>query len=194
MEFCVESKQAHLATNNDIGLADLLDFVDKSYGQNDANDADVSGHVYLPVASLLTGINKPDHHQYFKNLCHKLSANSCAYTVVLPARDCPNLKSTMEILVSCVLSNGRKNNYQEDDEVKANRSLLEDDSEEDTADEGDADEPSIKLRRSQYTLEVLKSWYERRYTEENKPKICVIIPNFEEMKDAVIVDLIRILR
>lgn len=105
-------------TNNDIGLTELLDFVDKSYSDVD-NDAfgDVSGSVYLPVASLLTGINKPDHHQYFKNLCDKLNRRNGMHTVVLPARDCPNLKSTIELLVSCVLNKGRKHNYQDDAEV-----------------------------------------------------------------------------
>lgn len=79
---------------------------------------DVSGSVYLPVASLLTGINKPDHHQYFKNLCDNVSRRNGTHTIVLPARDCPNVKSAIELLVSCVLSKGRTNNYRDDDEVK----------------------------------------------------------------------------
>lgn len=60
----------------------------------------------------------------------------------------------------------------------------------------DADEPPIKLRRSQYTLNVLLSWYAQRYSghDSNKSKICIIIPNFEEFKPMVIVDLISILR
>lgn len=75
-----------------------------------------------------------------------------------------------------------------------NRSFLGDDSDNDM--ETDADEPVIKLRRGQYTLNVLRSWYAQRYSglDSAKPKICVIIPNFEEIKPAVIVDLITILR
>lgn len=190
--------------NNDIGLTKLLDFVDKSYSV-DENDpmTDVSGSVYLPVASLLTGINKPDHHQYFKNLCDKLVRRNGTHTVVLPARDCPNVKSTIELLVSCALSKGQKHNYRDDEEPSGdNRSFLGDDKNDEEEDgeeqdmETEGDEPPIKLRRSQYTLNVLKSWYSERYSDcdSGKPKICVIIPNFEEFKPAVIVDLIRILR
>lgn len=77
-----------------------------------------------------------------------------------------------------------------------NRSFLGDDSDEDSDMETDADEPVIKLRRAQYTMNVLRSWYAQRYPghESVKPKICIIIPNFEEFKPAVIVDLITILR
>lgn len=84
--------------------------MDKSY-------SDVSGSVYLPVASLLTGINKPDHHQYFKNLCDKLTRRNGAHTVVLPARDCPNIRSTIEMLVSCALNKGRTKSNRLDKEV-----------------------------------------------------------------------------
>lgn len=116
--------QAFRIANNDIGLAELLDFVDKSYSdvENEAMN-DVAGSVYLPVASLLTGINKPDHHEYFKNLCDRLARRNGTHTVVLPARDCPSVKSTIEILVSCVLSNGRKNNYRDDEEVNPMKGL-----------------------------------------------------------------------
>lgn len=102
--------------NNDNGLTELLDFVNKSY--TDAM-SDASGSVYLPVASLLTGINQPDHHQYFRNLSDKLAQRNKFHTIVLPARDCPNVKSAIEILVSCALSNGRKYNYRDDEEVQA---------------------------------------------------------------------------
>lgn len=66
----------------------------------------------------------------------------------------------------------------------------------DSSDESDDGEPVIKLRRSQYTLNVLQSWYSQKYSgsDSTKPKICVIIPNFEEFKATVIVDLILILR
>lgn len=112
--------QAFRSAHNDIGLGELLDFVDRSYSDNDAMN-DVSGSAYLPVASILTGINKPDHHQYFKNLCDKLARRNGAHTVVLPARDCPNIKSTIEMLVSCALNKGQTNNKRVDKEVKTPR-------------------------------------------------------------------------
>lgn len=61
----------------------------------------------------------------------------------------------------------------------------------------DDDEPPVKLRRSQYTLDVLQSWYDSKFANqpsESKPQLAVIMPNFEEFKPTVIKDLIQILR
>lgn len=58
----------------------------------------------------------------------------------------------------------------------------------------DDDEPPTKLRRSQYNLNVLQSWYEAKYANKSKPKIAIIMPNFEEFKPNVIKDLTLILR
>lgn len=59
------------------------------------------------------------------------------------------------------------------------------------------DEPPIKLRRNQYTLDVLQSWYNTKYanqSNDSKPRLTIIIPNFEEFKPTIIKDLIQILR
>lgn len=59
------------------------------------------------------------------------------------------------------------------------------------------DEPPVKLRRSQYTLDVLQSWYDTKFSDEsteNVPQLAIIMPNFEEFKPNVIKDLILILR
>lgn len=59
------------------------------------------------------------------------------------------------------------------------------------------DEPPVKLRRSQYTLDVLQSWYDTKFSEdftETMPQLAIIMPNFEEFKSNVIKDLILILR
>lgn len=60
----------------------------------------------------------------------------------------------------------------------------------------DDDEPPVK-RRSQYTLDVLQSWYDAKFANKPmgcKPQLAVIMPNFEEFKASVIKDLIQILR
>lgn len=57
------------------------------------------------------------------------------------------------------------------------------------------DEPPIKLRRSQYTMQVLQSWYDEQFElRHEKQQLAIIIPNFEEFKGSVIKDLISILR
>lgn len=63
--------------------------------------------------------------------------------------------------------------------------------------EDDDDEPPVKLRRSQYTLDVLQSWYDTKFADQpvnNQPQLVIIMPNFEEFKPSVIKDLILILR
>lgn len=59
------------------------------------------------------------------------------------------------------------------------------------------DEPPIKLRRNQYTLDVLQSWYDAKFSTEwngTRAPLAIIMPNFEEFKPTVIKDLIMILR
>lgn len=63
----------------------------------------------------------------------------------------------------------------------------------DNSDDSD-DEPPLKLRRNQYTLDVLEAWYETKYANKPKPKLAIIMPNFEEFKPNVIKDLTLILR
>lgn len=61
----------------------------------------------------------------------------------------------------------------------------------------DDDEPPVKLRRSQYTLDVLQSWFDSKYLNESRdaiPQLAIIMPNFEEFKPNVLKDFIRILR
>lgn len=106
------------ANNNDGHLAELCDFVTKN-GLSTKDDIvnDSSNASLLRVAALLTGINKPDHHQYFKLLANTMSKKRIARSVFLPARDCPNVRTAMETLVSCLLCNGRKHKYRDDDLV-----------------------------------------------------------------------------
>lgn len=98
-------------------MAELCDFVKKGLVRNDNGDEnDSSNMTLLRIAAILTGINKPDHYQYFKLFSNIMSKNEIARTVFLPARDCPNVRTAIETLVSCIISNGRKHNYREEAE------------------------------------------------------------------------------
>lgn len=44
-----------------------------------------------------------------------MKAQKIAQTVFLPARDCPNVRTAIEILVSSILNNGHKQNRRNDD-------------------------------------------------------------------------------
>lgn len=158
----------------------------------------VNGSIYLPVAALLTGINKPDHQQYFKTFTNRMCEREHINIVVLPARDCPNIKSTIEAIVSSVIS--KKFNFKDDDEEADNLGGgYQHDSEADDDSVGEADDcvSYNNLKRQQYTMSVLRAWYTEQCEKSAdgvKPKICIIIPNFEEFVVHVIQDLIQILR
>lgn len=102
-------------SNNNDHLEELFDFVTANRINDEcstANDASTTG--YLRVATLLTGINKPDHFQYFKTLANRMQTQKIARTILLPARDCPTVRAAIETLVSSVLNKGRKHKYQDD--------------------------------------------------------------------------------
>lgn len=102
-------------------MDEIFDFVVRS-DKNLKNTAcnDVLNVSYLSVAAILTGINKPDHFQYFKLLANEINKQKIVRTVFLPARDCPNIRSAIETLVSSILNDGRKHNYHDDDNEVVN--------------------------------------------------------------------------
>lgn len=110
-----------IQTNNSDGhLAELCSFVaQESVESKDGDSIDLPNMALLRVAAVLTGINKPDHHHYFKLLANAMCKKRIARTVFLPARDCPNIRTAMETLVSCMLSDGRKHNYRDEDGVSS---------------------------------------------------------------------------
>lgn len=102
-------------------MAELCSFVAQdSFESKDKAAAaadDLPNMALLRVAAVLTGINKPDHHHYFKLLASRMREKKIARTVFLPARDCPNIRTAMETLVSCMLSDGCKHNYRDENGV-----------------------------------------------------------------------------
>lgn len=71
------------------------------------------------------------------------------------------------------------------------------DTDESISDADEATLPQFKLKRNQYTMEVLHAWYLHQNPatiDEPKPKISVIIPNFEEFSARIIQDFIQLLR
>lgn len=102
--------------NNDDHLVELCSFVTENVCLSNETDKNSSNMTLLRVAALITGINKPDHHQYFLLLSNTMNRKKVARTIFLPARDCPNVRTAIETLVSCILNNGRKHKYRDEDE------------------------------------------------------------------------------
>lgn len=60
----------------------------------------------------------------------------------------------------------------------------------------ETDAAAKRLRRSQYTMSVLKSWYSRRYSgsPEKRPILTVILPDFENFQRDILQQFILLLR
>lgn len=99
-----------------------MQFIEQSYAPDGTQQNAVGGTTYLPVAALLTGINKPDHSQYFKTFANIVRHEEIGYVVVLPARDCSTVKSTIEALVSSIISS--KYNFKDDDDSDEQDDLM----------------------------------------------------------------------
>lgn len=62
--------------------------------------------------------------------------------------------------------------------------------------EADDDATAKRLRRSQYTMNVLKAWYSRKYSDspEKRPVLTVILPDFENFQRDILQQFILLLR
>lgn len=118
----------------------------------------------------MTGVNQIDHFKQFDLLSQKISNNCFSIVTILKSRDCSNIKYTIEALVAGLIY-GKVENDEEDDE-----------------------NIHVKLKKKQLTLSVLEAWYNNRYgSAENKPKLAIMVADFEQFPPHVVQDLVSIL-
>ncbi|XP_070504298.1 origin recognition complex subunit 3 [Chironomus tepperi] len=133
---------------------------------HDANTGDSN----LQTAVLMTGVNQIDHFKQFDLLSQKISNNCFSIVTILKSRDCSNIKYTIEALVAGLIY-GRVENDEDDDE-----------------------NIHVKLKKKQLTLSVLEAWYNNRFgSDENKPKLTIMLADFEQFPPHVMQDLVSIL-
>ncbi|KAG5676317.1 hypothetical protein PVAND_006163 [Polypedilum vanderplanki] len=127
----------------------------------------------LQTAVLLTGVNQTDHFKQFDSLSTKIYNNCYSIVTILKSRDCPNIKSAIETLVHGLIYNTSKNN--EDDE-------------------NEDESINVKLKKKQLTLSVLEAWFNGNYkTSKKKPKLVIMLADFEQFNPVVMQELIGIL-
>lgn len=138
-------------------ISELVQFVNKHDKQNLEN--------LLPTAVLLTGINQTDHYDQFNLLAKELKNNKCDDVVVLQSRDCTNLKTAFQKLVSSFIENTN-----------------------------DTDNMHQKcLKRSEYTMKTLQSWWMNKSGKKSHQCLVIILPDFELFNMNVFRKLIIIL-
>lgn len=141
----------------------LRSFVDSN---NKSKRSDLNDK--MPTTALLTGINQPDHYAFFKTFADELRRGEISLVCIIQARDCPNMKSAIETMVSGLMESAKR----EDEDLGT------------TAEK--------HLRRSQYTVSVLKAWYASQY-EDKQPTLTVIIPDFENFHRDILQQFILLL-
>lgn len=127
-------------------------------------DSDMSDK-NLQTAVLLTGVNQTDHLKQFDTLAQKIVNNCYSITSILRSRDCPSVKTAVESLVGGFI------NVAKDDE----------------------DIDHVKLKKKQLTLPVLEAWYRSNYKKSKKPKLIIMMADFEQFNPLILQELIGIL-
>lgn len=167
----------------------LLEFV-----KNCSSHPETS-HTEIPAATLLTGVNMPDHFSLFATLSKNIQQKASPHVATLWARDCSSLKAAVERMCSQFM-------------------LVP------TSDETDCDIPSdedsqnekeikSKINRWNCNLQYLSSWYstiaargqKKRKTNKmpvkcggNGQSLVVIIPDFESFPAKVLQEFILLLK
>lgn len=120
----------------------------------------------IPTAVLLTGINQFDHIVQFNKLCVKLQSEMESLIIVLESRSCPTAKATIEKLITSFIQ---------------------------AKDELDETEEIMILKKFQLNLWCFKKWYETKFNSGKKPRLIVMMPDFEGFAPEILQNLILVL-
>lgn len=156
-------------------------------------------HSEIPAATLLTGVNMPDHGSLFTTLAKKLAQESSPHVATLWSRDCSSLKTAIERMCSQFML------------VPASEEMDNDSSiDEDSENDAEASH-NKKIQRWHCNLQYLSSWYsnlqeksspqKKRKNNKNSEKVAgyakplvVIIPDFESFPAKVLQDFVLLLK
>jgi origin recognition complex subunit 3 len=140
-------------------LSNLLSFIQNIDFEESKN---------LQTAVLLTGVNQTDHLKQFETLSLQIANNCPSIITILQSRDCPTVKSAVEVLVSGII----------------NQNIIEIDDE----------EIHQKLKKKQLTFPVLEAWYQHNYgLSSTKPSLIVMINDFDQFNSTCMQELITIM-
>eukprot|EP00048_Salpingoeca_helianthica_P013352 m.199846 g.199846 ORF g.199846 m.199846 type:complete len:916 (+) comp15494_c0_seq1:3287-6034(+) len=95
----LSAKLQHLQTQQHASVfADVVSFVQRCLPGH-APTPQLNDQGEVPAATLLTGVNLPDHEQMFELLAEHLRANLTPHVVSLRARECSSLKAIVKRIV-----------------------------------------------------------------------------------------------
>ncbi|CAH0407752.1 unnamed protein product [Chilo suppressalis] len=160
-------------------LNDIVEYVKSFYNNTDFNTLEG----IIPSATLLTGVNQPDHASQFIALIKKLREDVTPHVALVESQDASTLKHLVENAV-WQLING-----------STNMDVGNNDSEFGLS-------PNKKLKKNQCTMRVLQNWYSTTYTNASPKKkkntisnrlLVIIIPDFESFNCSILQDFVMII-
>ncbi|XP_021933988.1 origin recognition complex subunit 3-like [Zootermopsis nevadensis] len=165
-------------------LENLVYYIQKCH----KNKASNKGRNEIPSATLLTGVNLPDHDALFAALSSQLHDKVTPYVATLQARHCTTVRSTIEHMVLQLMNYNR---FHSDDDLE--------------------DVVKDRLKKNQCNFLTLSAWYKEQITSKRlrmsprkklriKPDLqvdkesvlVVIIPNVEGFSPQILQDFILI--
>ncbi|XP_026328360.1 origin recognition complex subunit 3 [Hyposmocoma kahamanoa] len=159
-------------------LNDIVHYILSVYQANEA----ITQDSIIPSATLLTGVNQPDHVLQFRALIEKIRNEVTPHIAMVNSQDASTLKHLVENAVWQLIHGHETVDATEDDEILCS--------------------PSKKLRKSLCTMKALKKWY-NTISSSSSPKkkrhgiikrtLVIIIPDFESFNSNVLQDFVMII-
>ncbi|XP_052738686.1 origin recognition complex subunit 3 [Bicyclus anynana] len=158
-------------------LNDVVNYV-KSFDQTCLYDS-IEG--IIPSATLLTGVNQPDHVNQFLALIHKIREDVTPHVAMISSQDAQTVKHMVESAVSQLI-HGQE--YLDD---SADESMIE---------------PTVRLKKSQCTMRSLLNWYQSTHMNTSPKKLkhappkkilVIIMPDFESFNCNILQDFVMII-
>ncbi|XP_050663609.1 origin recognition complex subunit 3 isoform X2 [Leptidea sinapis] len=157
-------------------LHDVVNYLKICHNDSEMNS--IEG--VIPSATLLTGVNQPDHVEQFMSLINLIREEVTPHVAMINSQDGSTVKHLVENAVWQLIRGV---------------DLVE--SDEDICD--DIVDTSRKLKKSTCTMKTLRNWYRSRYSNESPRKmrqrqsLIVIIPDFESFNCNTLQDFVMII-
>ncbi|CAH0749701.1 unnamed protein product [Diatraea saccharalis] len=173
-----EIQKLHHRTYN-VLLNDIVNYVQSFFGNY--NSEMMEG--IIPSATLLTGVNQPDHVSQFITLVKKIKEDVTPHVAIVNSQDSSTLKHLVENAVSQLIHGSETLEYDEDEAREVGSSQFK------------------KIKKNQCTMKVLQKWYNITYTNASPKKkkqkytnklLVIIIPDFESFNCSILQDFVMI--
>ncbi|KAM3962283.1 LOW QUALITY PROTEIN: origin recognition complex subunit 3 [Aphomia sociella] len=171
-----EIKELHSKTYS-VLLNDMVNYINSFYLDNEMETLES----VIPSATLLTGVNQPDHVSQFTALINKIREEVTPHIAMVNSQDAPTVKHLVENTVWQLIYG---------------HEMLDDLDNEDP----EENTQKKKMKKNQCTMKVLLNWYKSKYINispkkkrTTKRSLVIIIPDFEGFNCSVLQDFVMII-